>query len=79
MRKSQLPKIFKPNPNKNMNLIREKLRDYENNAYGIVVNSFEELESAYVEEYQRVTGHKVWCVGPVSLVNKDDLEKNSKR
>jgi UDP-glucosyl transferase 73C len=43
------------------------------------VNSFEELESAYVEEYQRVTGHKVWCVGPVSLVNKDDLEKNSKR
>jgi UDP-glucosyl transferase 73C len=78
MRKSQLPKIFKPNPNKNMNLIREKLRDYENNAYGIVVNSFEELESAYVEEYQRVTGHKVWCVGPVSLVNKDDLEKTQR-
>jgi UDP-glucosyl transferase 73C len=26
MRKSQLPKIFKPNPNKNMNFIREKLR-----------------------------------------------------
>ncbi|KEH42125.1 putative flavonol 7-O-beta-glucosyltransferase [Medicago truncatula] len=75
MRKSQLPMIFKPSSNQNLNVIRERIRACEKKAYGIVVNSFEELESGYVEEYQRVTGNKVWCVGPVSLTNKDDLEK----
>ena len=40
-----------------------------------MVNSFEELEAEYVKEYERVTGNKVWCVGPVSLCNKDYTEK----
>ncbi|KAJ6359175.1 hypothetical protein OIU76_000819 [Salix suchowensis] len=43
--------------------------------YGYVINSFEELEPAYVQEYKRATGGKVWCVGPVSLSNKDDIDK----
>ncbi|WVZ08344.1 hypothetical protein V8G54_021690 [Vigna mungo] len=54
---------------------REATRKAAKKAYGIVVNSFEELEAEYVKEYERVTGHKVSCVGPVSLCNKDDTEK----
>ncbi|CAJ2648181.1 unnamed protein product [Trifolium pratense] len=78
MKKSQLPAIFKPGLNEILNGLRRRIRDAEVEAYGIVVNSFEELEDGYVEEYQRITGHKVWCVGPVSLTNKNDQEKSQR-
>ncbi|KAJ0087990.1 hypothetical protein Patl1_32261 [Pistacia atlantica] len=43
--------------------------------YGVIVNSFEELESAYVKEYSKVKDNKVWCIRPVSLYSKDYLDK----
>ncbi|KAF9671326.1 hypothetical protein SADUNF_Sadunf12G0035700 [Salix dunnii] len=52
-----------------------RVSDAEMLRYGFIINSFEELEPAYVQEYKRVTGGKVWCVGPVSLSNKDDMDK----
>ncbi|KAJ6359176.1 hypothetical protein OIU76_000820 [Salix suchowensis] len=52
-----------------------KVSDAEMMRYGFIINSFEELEPAYVQEYKRATGGKVWCVGPVSLSNKDDMDK----
>ncbi|KAE8661173.1 UDP-Glycosyltransferase superfamily protein [Hibiscus syriacus] len=42
-------------------------------SYGVVINSFEELESAYVDEYRKVK--KAWCIGPVSLSHKDESDK----
>ena len=47
----------------------------EMTTYGVIMNSFEELEPAYVREYKKVRKDKVWCVGPVSLSNKDHLDK----
>lgn len=47
MRKSQLPVIFTPGPNQKLNALRESIRDAEGVAYGILVNSFEELEAGY--------------------------------
>ncbi|PWA69717.1 UDP-glucuronosyl/UDP-glucosyltransferase [Artemisia annua] len=50
-------------------------------AYGIVVNSFEELEPKYVEAFTKVKDKKVWCIGPVSLCNKsfqDTAERGNK-
>ncbi|KAL2345135.1 hypothetical protein Fmac_006420 [Flemingia macrophylla] len=75
LRRSQLPGIFNPGTNLKLQAYREKVREASKRAYGVVVNSFKELEGEYVEEYQRVTGHKVWCVGPVSLSNKDEKDK----
>ncbi|KAI3687849.1 hypothetical protein L1987_81552 [Smallanthus sonchifolius] len=43
----------------------------ENAAYGILIHTFEELEPEYVKEYTRLKNKKIWCVGPVSLCNKD--------
>ncbi|GMI78602.1 don-glucosyltransferase 1, UDP-GLUCOSYL TRANSFERASE 73C5 [Hibiscus trionum] len=42
-------------------------------SYGVVVNSFEELEPSYVEEFAKVT--KTWCIGPVSLTHKNESDK----
>nr|XP_043612646.1 UDP-glycosyltransferase 73E1-like [Erigeron canadensis] len=43
-------------------------------AYGIVVHTFNELEPAYVKEFSKARDTKVWCIGPVSLCNKDDQD-----
>jgi UDP-glucosyl transferase 73C len=76
LRKAQLPGAFNPGPNgKDMNVFREKVREAEAEAYGVLVNSYEELEPAYVEEYRKATGQRVWCVGPVSLCSQEDMDK----
>lgn len=74
--RSQLPGSFSSNyTHPEIKKFREKVRESEGEAYGVVVNSFQELEGEYVEEYKKVTGQKVWCVGPVCLANKDNIDK----
>ncbi|CAL5194125.1 unnamed protein product [Lathyrus oleraceus] len=43
-------------------------------SYGAIVNSFEELEPEYASDFKRTRNDKVWCVGPVSLRNKNHLD-----
>ncbi|XP_050230475.2 UDP-glycosyltransferase 73C5-like [Mercurialis annua] len=43
--------------------------------HGMIINSFQEMEAAYVQEYKKVRNDKVWCIGPVSLYNKDKSDK----
>ncbi|KAI3696725.1 hypothetical protein L6452_29233 [Arctium lappa] len=52
----------------------DRMREAGKATYGIVVNSFEELEPKYVEEFAKAKGKKVWCIGPVSLCNKSILD-----
>ncbi|KAL5546035.1 hypothetical protein UlMin_005722 [Ulmus minor] len=47
----------------------------EMESYGVIMNTFEELEPAYVQGYKKVKKDKVWCVGPVSLCNKNHSDK----
>lgn len=44
-------------------------------AFGVVINSFNELEQGCVEQYQKAIKKKVWTIGPVSLCNKMNLDK----
>ncbi|XP_057438228.1 UDP-glycosyltransferase 73C2-like [Lotus japonicus] len=74
LRKCQLPPEFLKT-NTKIDTYRKEVRVVAEKTHMVVVNSFEELEAEYVKEYQRVTGRKVWCVGPVSLSNKDELDK----
>ncbi|KAJ0714467.1 putative UDP-glucuronosyl/UDP-glucosyltransferase, UDP-glycosyltransferase family [Helianthus annuus] len=53
----------------------EKLRISESEAFGVVINSFQELEQEYADAYQKVKKGKAWCVGPLSLCHKDASEK----
>ncbi|KAK8662085.1 hypothetical protein V6N13_091673 [Hibiscus sabdariffa] len=53
--------------------IFESLLEADRASYGVVVNTFEELEPTYVEEYRKV--RKAWCIGPVSLSHKDKFDK----
>ncbi|KAJ4843809.1 hypothetical protein Tsubulata_009997 [Turnera subulata] len=53
----------------------EKVVAAEKTNFGLVINTFEGLEAAYVQGLRESRGYKVWCVGPVSLCNRDNLEK----
>lgn len=55
--------------------IQEQMREADKEAYGVVVNTFEELELDYVRQYKKANGKAVWCIGPVSLCNKENLDK----
>lgn len=72
--KSQLPGMFNPGL-LDMKDFRERIRVAESEAYGIIVNTFEELEHRYLNEIQRVNGEKIWCIGPLSLCNKESSDK----
>ncbi|RAL51659.1 hypothetical protein DM860_010377 [Cuscuta australis] len=75
--KSQLPPAFNPTLNAlagsidHMKDVRELIRVTEAMAHGYIINSFEELEEKYVDQFRRLKGGKVWCLGPLSLCNED--------
>ncbi|XP_004305940.1 PREDICTED: UDP-glucose flavonoid 3-O-glucosyltransferase 7-like [Fragaria vesca subsp. vesca] len=53
--------------------------ELEERSYGVIVNSFYELEPDYVDHYRKVYGRKTWHIGPVSLYNKEleDIAESS--
>ncbi|XP_076940662.1 scopoletin glucosyltransferase-like [Bidens hawaiensis] len=53
----------------------------EAKSYGVIVNSFYELEPEYVRHYREVIKRKAWHIGPVSICNKNvegKLERGKK-
>nr|XP_016440798.1 PREDICTED: UDP-glycosyltransferase 73C2-like [Nicotiana tabacum] len=58
--------------------IRNKIRTTEERAYGVVINTFEELEQRYVDKIRRLKDGRVWCIGPLSLCNNDNLDKSQR-
>ncbi|KAL0375004.1 UNVERIFIED_CONTAM: UDP-glycosyltransferase 73C3 [Sesamum radiatum] len=71
----QLPGLLNPGP-MDIGDFREQVWKTESLAHGVVVNSFEELEKSYVDEFRKVKGGKVWSIGPLSLCSSnDDLDK----
>lgn len=69
--RNQLPAEFNPS-SIDTSEFRQRARDSEVRAYGVVINSFEELEQEYVNEYKKLRRGKVWCIGPLLLCNNDD-------
>ncbi|XP_054800303.1 UDP-glycosyltransferase 73C25-like [Prosopis cineraria] len=70
--KSQIPL---PMEHDRLKEFHEQMVDAETSSYGAIINTFEELEGEYVEDYKKERKDKVWCIGPVSLCNKDELDK----
>ncbi|XWS59591.1 hypothetical protein CRYUN_Cryun08bG0135200 [Craigia yunnanensis] len=71
--RAQLPGAFVSLPD--LDDTRSKMQEAEMTAYGVVINSFNELENGCVEEYQKAIKKKVWAIGPVSLCNRINLDK----
>ncbi|KAK6232531.1 hypothetical protein SCA6_002604 [Theobroma cacao] len=69
--KAQIPEVMYGN----LKEFSEERRKADLASYGVVINTFEEMEPEYVKEYRKVRGNKAWCIGPVSLCNKDASDK----
>ncbi|CAL5335173.1 unnamed protein product [Camellia sinensis] len=72
--KSKIPYWFKDKGTGYGQLVDEVIKS-ELKSYGVIVNSFYELEPAYAEYFKNEMGRKLWLVGPVYLFNKADEEK----
>lgn len=57
--------------------LEKRLRE-EQHADGVVVNSFYELESSYVDSYAKTTGKKIWTIGPMMLCNRNTNEMSDR-
>ncbi|KAH7518010.1 hypothetical protein FEM48_Zijuj09G0125300 [Ziziphus jujuba var. spinosa] len=44
-------------------------------SFGMIVNSYYELEPAYADHYRNFFGMKAWHIGPTFLCNKDNEDK----
>ncbi|KAL3628429.1 hypothetical protein CASFOL_027475 [Castilleja foliolosa] len=74
----QLPGYFNPGPIDVLDF-RQQVVKTESRAYGVVANSFDELENGYLDEYRKLKSGKVWCIGPLSLCNNDDSLDTAQR
>ncbi|XP_022952863.1 scopoletin glucosyltransferase-like [Cucurbita moschata] len=53
----------------------KRAQEAESTSYGVVMNSFYELEAEYADCYRNVLGRKAWHIGPLSLCNQETKEK----
>ncbi|MQM21025.1 hypothetical protein Taro_054056 [Colocasia esculenta] len=58
---------------------RSEFLEAEETSHGVVFNTFCELEPLYLDNYQKVTGKKVWAIGPVCLYNNIDVGDRAAR
>ncbi|XP_022155700.1 UDP-glucose flavonoid 3-O-glucosyltransferase 7-like [Momordica charantia] len=73
--KMQLPTFPHGNTLSDVSNFFAKIKQSESDCYGMVVNSFYELEAEYADCYRNVLGRKAWHIGPLSLCNKETQEK----
>ncbi|XP_015892859.3 scopoletin glucosyltransferase-like [Ziziphus jujuba] len=74
----QLPEFIRQNVNNSMTKLLKEAEESGVRSYGVVVNSFYELEPAFADHYKKVLGVKAWQIGPFSLSNKENKEKSQR-
>ncbi|GFZ07056.1 UDP-glucosyltransferase 73B2 [Actinidia rufa] len=70
---SQLPDYVRT-PNGYTQMM-EEWREAEMKSYGVLVNNFYELDSAYTEHYKKIMGHKIFHVGPAAMIHQNNGDK----
>ncbi|KAK3195842.1 hypothetical protein Dsin_027152 [Dipteronia sinensis] len=70
--RNQLPDFMKSNGETDFT----KMLDLK--SFGVVVNSFYELEPAYADYYRNVLGKRAWHIGPLSLSNEDKASRGKR-
>uniref|UniRef100_A0A5B6ZH40 Putative UDP-glycosyltransferase 73A20 n=1 Tax=Davidia involucrata TaxID=16924 RepID=A0A5B6ZH40_DAVIN len=71
----QLAAHDREDSNTDFDKLLTQVKESELTSYGVIVNSFYELEPAYADHYRKVLGRKAWHVGPVSLCNREVEDK----
>lgn len=59
--------------------LRKKIREADKTTFGEVINSFNELESNYVDHFKSVLERRAWHIGPLPLCRNGAPDKLSQR
>ncbi|KAL3637012.1 hypothetical protein CASFOL_019311 [Castilleja foliolosa] len=74
--KRQLPNVLQDGDIEELpNEIFENSRKGNFSSYGVILNSFEEMERDYIEHFKTNICSKAWHIGPVSLCNTNTVDK----
>ncbi|EXC17298.1 UDP-glucose flavonoid 3-O-glucosyltransferase 7 [Morus notabilis] len=71
--RDQLPPYIKQESE--LATLARQFTESEETSYGVIVNSYYELEPDYADYYRRVLGRRAWHIGPFYLLNKDKEDK----
>ena len=69
MTRSQVPDFLKYNEDTIVSWLLIASKEAELTSYGVIVNSFYELEEDYADHYRNFLGRKAWHIGPLTLFN----------
>ncbi|XVF45090.1 hypothetical protein PTKIN_Ptkin02bG0177900 [Pterospermum kingtungense] len=62
-RQQQLVELREPRVNDEIKVLLYQASESDIKSYGVIMNSFQELEPAYVEHYRKILGRKTWHIG----------------
>ncbi|XP_051146569.1 scopoletin glucosyltransferase-like [Andrographis paniculata] len=62
-----------------MGRLMDQVMESIDRSYGVVINSFYELESDYIEHYRNVLGRRAWPIGPLLLANNINRSSRAHR
>ncbi|CAI0557386.1 unnamed protein product [Linum tenue] len=78
MTRKQLPEYARQSGDSGFGNLMKSVRESELKSYGVIVNSFYELETDYADYYRSALGRKAWHIGPLSLCNKDNGKESER-
>ncbi|XP_058735401.1 abscisate beta-glucosyltransferase-like [Vicia villosa] len=66
---------------RNQSEFLDRMKKIEEKSFGLIINSFYNLEPVYADYLRNELGKKIWLVGPVSLCNRgvEDKKKRGKQ
>ncbi|KAG5526439.1 hypothetical protein RHGRI_032643 [Rhododendron griersonianum] len=73
--KMQLPEHERSESETDFARLFVRMKESELLSYGVIVNSFYELETEYADYYRDVLKRRAWHIGPVSLCNREIEDK----
>lgn len=73
--KQHLPAFVTGDVETDFSRLLKQVKESEVKSFGVVVNSFYELEPDYADHYRQVLGRRAWHIGPLSLCNRNVEDK----
>ncbi|KAL5562456.1 hypothetical protein UlMin_032203 [Ulmus minor] len=73
--RNKLPDFVKEGDETHFPQLYKSIKDAELKSFGVLINSFYELEPAYADHYRKVLGVKAWQIGPLFLYDKRIKER----
>ncbi|KAL2512135.1 UDP-glycosyltransferase 73B3 [Abeliophyllum distichum] len=77
--RTQVPDFVREEIENDLTKLFTKVKESETRSYGVLVNSFYELEPDYADHYRKFLKRNTWHIGPLLLSNKGGEDDKAQR